>query len=60
MSGVVLTASAHCQDRTCGWAVDGSPQDVEKATRRHLKEHPFAVSTVSVPETPEPPRRRVP
>lgn len=50
MAGVVLTASAHCQDRTCGWAVEGEPATVEKAVRRHIKEHPFAVSTVSVPE----------
>lgn len=59
MIGVVLTASAHCQDRTCGWAVEGSPVDVEKATRRHLREHPFAVSTVVVPDDPKPRRKAV-
>ena len=52
MTGVVLTASAHCQSRTCDWAVEGDPVTIEKLVRRHLKEHPFAVSTVSVPEAP--------
>lgn len=50
MSGVVLTASARCQDSTCGWACEGDPAEVERSVKRHLREHPFAVSTVSVPE----------
>ncbi len=57
MSGVVLTASARCQDRTCGWAVEGEPTEVERSVKRHLKEHPFAVSTVVVPDDPGPRRK---
>ena len=57
MSGIVLTASARCQDSTCGWACEGEPAEVERAARHHLKEHPFAVSTVVVPDDPAPRRK---